>query len=245
VLIVGGLVVFAAGGLLLVRRRFSATGSGEHNDAVTFLTEIVVGVYGIVLAFVIVTHYQDFADAEATVQSEATALVQLQRESGAFPTPVRERLQGQIGRYVTSVTDEEWRLMEDAEESSGTREEIGRLYGVLQRYAPRGPTESAFYDSAVGRLDDLVAARRDRLRHATQSLPGPFQVLIFGGAFAVSSLLWFFSIPSLRMQTALVIVVATLIGFNLLIAALLDHPFSGDLAVSTAPFEAVRDLGAR
>jgi hypothetical protein len=124
------------------------------------------------------------------------------------------------------------------------REEIGRLYGVLQRYAPRGPTESAFYDSAVGRLDDLVAARRDRLRHATQSLPGPFQVLIFGGAFAVSSLLWFFSIPSLRMQTALVIVVATLIGFNLLIAALLDHPFSGDLAVSTAPFEAVRDLGA-
>jgi hypothetical protein len=113
---------------------------------------------------------------------------------------------------------------------------------VLQQYAPRGPTQSAFYGSAVARLDDLVAARRDRLQHAAQALPGPFEILIFGGAFAVTCLLWFFAIPSLRMQIALVAVVAGLIGFNLLISALLDHPFSGDFSVSTAPYEAVREL---
>ena len=244
VILVGGFTAVAAGGLLLVRRRFPALGRGEHNDGATLTTEVVVGVYGIVLAFVIVTHYEDFSAAERTVESEAVALVQLHRGSGAFPPAVRDRLRGQIDRYVTTVTGDEWRRMEDGEESPAVREDINGLYETLQAYAPRGPTASAFYESAVGELDELVAARRDRLQHAAQNLPTPFQVLIFGGAFAVIVLLWSFAIPAVRVQIALVTVVAGLIASNLLIAVLLDHPFSGDLAVSTSAFDAVRELAS-
>lgn len=242
VLFVGGLALFAVAGLGLVRRRSAGVGRGEHNDAVSLVAQLLVGVYGIVLAFVIVTHYEDFADAERSVETEAVALVQLQRASGAFAPAERDGLRSRIREYVDEVTGDEWRLMRDGEGSAQADEQIAQLYGALQRFAPRGATQSVFYDSAVAKVDDLVAARAERLQHAAHTLPIPFEILIYGGALAFIGMLWFYGTPSARLQGTLVMVVAGLIGFNLLIAALLDHPFSGELTVSTEPFERVRTL---
>jgi hypothetical protein len=96
----------------------------------------------------------------------------------------------------------------------------------------------------LSKLNDLVAARRERLTQAAEELPSTFQVLLIGGAILLIASLYILGFPTPRTQTVMVVAVAVLTAFNLLLAVVLDHPFSGDVAVSSAPFSqgALADL---
>jgi hypothetical protein len=235
-LVPGVLIALAAGGQLVVRRRWPHVAGGEHNDVAGVMLGVLGGVYGIVLAFVIVALYEDFQAAKETVHEEATHLAQLQRNSGAFPPAVQVRIAAEIGGYAEAVVGEEWRLMEDGRESARAWARVDELYKVLQGYEPRTESESAFYGEAVAKLDEVVGSRRARLAHAQESLPGTFQIMIVGGALLLLGFLYFFGMQSTRAQLVMVVGVAGLIGFNLVLAVVLDHPFSGDMTVSHAPF---------
>ncbi|MBW8826306.1 MAG: DUF4239 domain-containing protein [Acidobacteria bacterium] len=78
-IIIGGFVGMAVVGTLLVRKRLPSWVSGADNDVAGVLLGVVGGVYGIMLAFVIVALWESFQDAERTVTTEATEVSQLYR----------------------------------------------------------------------------------------------------------------------------------------------------------------------
>jgi hypothetical protein len=237
IVVVGALVLFAAGGQYLVRRRWPQTAEGEHNDVAGVLLGLVGAVYGIVLAFVIVALYEDHQAANAVVRQEATEIEQIHRGSDAFADDVRAEIRRELADYTGIVIAAEWELMEDGRFSPRAWERVDALYATLQGYRPRTETQSVFYGEAVAKLDDLVTARRERLHFAEESLPGTFQALIIGGALLLIAFMFFIGIRSVRVQMTMIVALAALVGVNLLLVVLLDHPFSGDVAVSSHPFE--------
>ncbi len=60
-------------------------------------------------------------------------------------------------------------------------------------------------------------------------------VLLFGGGVLTLGFVVAFAGPATRRNATMVVSFAVLLGFSLLVALLLDHPFSGDVAVSPAP----------
>jgi hypothetical protein len=235
-IVVGGLAAVAVAGLVGIRRLLPAIGEGAYNELVSVGVGLLAAVYGIVLAFVIVALYDDYKDAEANVRAESIAVAQLVGDVGAFPQPVEAELVATLARYVEIVRNEEWDLMADGESSDRagmTLVDFGRL---LQGYEPTTASESAFYDEAVDKLNDVVSERQERLHRAESSLPTPFQVLLLAGAAILIVFLYFLGGPSPRAQTLVVAGLAVVIGFNLLLALVLDYPFAGDIAVSDEPF---------
>jgi hypothetical protein len=237
ILVVGGIVAFAAAGQYLTRLRWPHMAEGEHNDTAGVVLGLIGAVYGIVLAFVIVALYEDHQTAKGVVQQEATEVEQIHRGSEAFPDDVGQRIRGELDGYVRIVMTTEWELMEDGESSPDAWARVDALYSTLQGYRPETESESAFYGEAVAKLDDLVAARRERLHFAEESLPGTFQALIIGGAVLLIGFMFFIGIQNLRIQMTMIVGLAALVGVNLLLVVLLDHPFSGDVSVSNHPFE--------
>jgi len=122
---------------------------------------------------------------------------------------------------------------------------LRKITHVLQGFEPKTASESAFYAEAIGKLNDVVAERADRIHAARESLPTTLQVLVIGGALLLIGSLYLVGVPSARGQTLLVGGVAALIGLNLLLALLLDFPFSGQLNVSSSPFEEVTHIAGR
>jgi Protein of unknown function (DUF4239) len=236
VIVVGGLVAFAVVGQYLTRRRWPRTAEGEHNDAAGVVLGLVGVVYGIVLAFVIVALYEDHQDAKSVVQREASEIEQLRRGSAVFPDDVGQEIRRELDDYVRGVITTEWERMEEGGFSRDAWRRVDALYATYQGYNPQTRNESAFYGEAVAKLDDLVAARRERLHLAEETLPGAFQALIFGGALLLVGLLWFIGTRSLRVEVTMVVGLAALVGVNLLLVMLLDHPFSGDVGVESHPF---------
>ena len=238
---VGGAVALSVGGLVLVRRRFPELSKHGVNDVVGVVIGVLAAVLGILLGFVTVSLYDSFTEAKATVQGEATEVIQLYDDSRAFAPPADAAVQREIKSYVAAVRFVEWEAMRDgAEDTTVGDDHVADLYEVLRAYEPETAAQTAFYEDAVGRLNDVVDARRSRLSDASEEMPGAFRImLVLGSALLIASL-YLLGTANRRLHTILVVSVAVITSFNLLIVAALDHPFSGDISVSNEPFDQQR-----
>ncbi|RKQ84960.1 uncharacterized protein DUF4239 [Solirubrobacter pauli] len=230
-LVIGPFLLFAVAGFALVGHR--ARGPHTGGEAAGVLIGVVGAVYGIVLAFVVVVLYQDYQDAGATVRAEATEIEQVTRHFGAFDAAAQADVARRLDAYTRVVVASEWEQMRDGRLSPQAWREIDGLYAAVQRHPPRSDVQGVFYEETIATLDALVATRRERLRFAEERLPAALQVLIFGGAFVLIGFTLLVEAASTPLQRAMVVVVAGLIGLNLLLVVLLDHPFSGELSVSS------------
>lgn len=238
VLLVGGLTGFAVAGSLAARRRFPHLAKGEHNEMVGVALGMFGAIYGIILAFVVVTLWTQLENTQNIVATEATDLALVVRSADAFPPTDRARVQQAVGAYTHAVVEVQWPLMRQGRPSfEATSPQTHALYEALQAYEPSGTRAETFYAEAVTRLNDVAAQRRARVSMAETSLPVLLQVLVYGGAFVIVPLTFLFGLRSLKMQLLFVSAVAGLIGFSLLLVVALDRPFAGDLSVSPAPYK--------
>lgn len=235
-IIVGGFVVLAVLGLVASRRLLPHLGEGEVNDVAGVILGVLAAIYGIVLAFVIVSLYDDFRKTTSDVRTEATALSMVYRDSRGFSPATAASIKQDIGDYIRTVTSSEWKAMSHGEESEVAWKEIASLYTTLQAYEPQTTSQKTFYSEVVGRVNDLVGARRARLNDAEESLPATFEILLVGGAILVLAFTFLFAVRSLRLHAVMAISVAFLLGFNLLVALVLDFPFSGQVTVSSKAY---------
>ncbi|MBT2452465.1 DUF4239 domain-containing protein [Streptomyces sp. ISL-43] len=238
VVLVGGFVALAIGGSLAARRRFPQLVGGEHNEMVGVALGMFGAIYGIILAFVVVTLWTQLENTQNVVASEATDLALVVRSAEVFPPAERARVDRAVGDYVHAVVEVQWPLMREGRPSyEATADQTHAMYTALQAYEPVGVRSETFYGEAAGRLNDIAAQRRARVTMAETSLPVLLQVLVYGGALVILPLTFLFGLRSLKMQLLFVSAVAGLIGFSLLLVMALDRPFAGDLSVSPAPYK--------
>ncbi|WKX71599.1 DUF4239 domain-containing protein [Streptomyces sp. XD-27] len=237
VLVVGGAVTLSVAGSLLVRRRFPSLVAGEHNEMVGVVLGMFAAIYGIILAFVIVTLWEQLEETRTTVDTEATDVSLIVRDAASFPPGPRARMDKAVHDYLHAVVERQWPHMRNGTaRHSVTAGQIKGLYTALQDYEPATESQRVFYEQASTMLNDVAAQRRDRLAMAHRQLPPLLQVLVFGGALVIIPLTFLYGIRNRSMQLLFVGSVAALIGFSLLLVVVLDRPFAGDVRVSPAPY---------
>jgi hypothetical protein len=236
VVLVGGFVALGLLFLGFLRRRLPDLVSSEQGVVGANAIVIVIGMYGILLAFVILSLFESFTAAEENAEREASALAQVRRTSRALPSDVRNEMDSRLGKYVRLVVGREWNLMQEGRSSEEAWITIDRLYETLRHYRPQTETEIVFYAEAVAQLDEVVAGRRARVTDAEQGLPTEFLVLVFGGAVLVIGFLCLGGSANPRAHTLFVVGVAALAGFNALLVVTLDHPYSGSVALEPHVF---------
>jgi hypothetical protein len=236
VVLVGGFVALTVVGQKLVHRRLAGAADGKFNESVYRLLTVLVAVFGFVLAFTIVSLYQSLNEAQVNVDNEATLLSLVYRDARVFDADVRADIDDALDAYVHEVVEHEWPLMAEGKQDEVGVHLIDDLFDVFESWEPHTATQKTFYSDAVSKLNEVAEARRHRLEDAHEELPLVFEILIFSGAFALMGCLWLFAGPNPTVQLLLISVIAFLVGLNLLLVVILDHPFAGDLAVSPRPF---------
>jgi hypothetical protein len=234
---VGGLILVTEVGFAAVVRYAGPNWRDlKSNLVVNALSRTIAALFGIMLGFLSVSLLQGFNNAESNVRNEATQLSQLVRSSQAFPAPVRRSIEKEVGQYVHDVVTFEWKSMVEGVASPRVGKEISDLYSVLIRFRPATPTERLFAATAVSDLGNVVAARRQRLDSARETLPAVFQGLIFAGALLTLFSTFFLRPLSSWLQGMLIGCAAALIGATLLVVAVLNVPFGGPISISPAPY---------
>lgn len=236
-LVVGALVAVAFALFQLAHRYAAWLGTGENNEIAGVLIGILGGVYGIILGFVIVSLWEHFDRAGDTVSREASAFSQLVRDASAFPPEPRAHITAAVGAYVLAVRNDEWSRMRDGEMSPLAAEALDGVFTAMQSYEPEGATAQTFYTEAVARLNDGVAARRERMNALEPSIPGSLLFMLISGAVVSVGLMAVMGSQNRRAHLVMMSAVTGIIAFNLVLGITLDYPFSGDISVSATPFE--------
>jgi hypothetical protein len=236
VLVIGGVTVVTATAHRAFRKRFNSVVNEENREVASKLIGVLMAMFGLLLAFVVVSMNQRLQEADANVQVEAVHLSNMYRDSRLFEPIYAEAIKDAIRGYVETLVGEEKEAMAQGEMSPRSSEDLDRLFEVVQSYTPETKVQEVFYGEAVGSLNQLNLARRTRRDDVQTSLPHVLLFLILTGAAVLITFLSLFSTNDSWSQTAMVTAVALIVGVNLFLIIQFDHPFSGEVSVSLDPF---------
>jgi hypothetical protein len=238
IIVIAGLPAVVVGVFLMLRGRLDSWRTDSSSAIVVAVAAMVMTLFALVLAFAAVNLFQGYDEASANVTEEANALGQIQRDVRVFPVAARDRVDGQLIAYINVVRNVEFPAMRDG---NATKVQAGvvatdTLFAAMQSYDPVSETQKTFYASAVDRMNDLIALRRNRISASNSALPTAFMVLLLLTA-AISILTTFFlRTHKPGLDITLVVMVSMVVGAGLLTVVLLEYPFSGSVSVSSDPF---------
>ena len=240
VLIVGLTVIFSTIGVFVVRRLKSHKILSENNEFAGITYPVVGLVYGVFLAFTIIIAWEKFSEAEHSAIYEVTHLSELWRNAQVFPAVHRDRIQEKLYHYVRAVKDKEWLSMaEDGKENEETQKAYESIWMSYYSFEPKGSGQEIFFAESITHLNEVGQYRRQRIMFSSYELPGILWVFVIAGGIITTSLNYLIGIKSKWSQIIINALIAALIAFSIFLIASLQHPFTGDVNISNAPFESL------
>jgi hypothetical protein len=233
-IIVGVPTAIAVFSVYYVDRAFPKLGDVEIDDTVR---EVVGLLFGLLLALVIASIVTKQDDADSATASEATAAAQLSRATRAYPIAEQIKFERSIGQYIHAVVEDEWPAMRTGGGSARAAAALESIYGTVQSFRPTREPAISVYRQSLVQLDEVTANRRERLDLSSQGLPALLRILLIFGAISFIILSYPTRVEDRRKRMAITGAITAFICFAYLLTIVLDHPFSGDIAVSNAAFK--------
>lgn len=227
---------FAVAGFCAVVRFLPGLCQGANNELVRICSGLTSGLYGLLLAFVVVTAWQNYTNAATQIEDEISALSNVMRDAGGLPEPVRGPVRADTLRYVRLVVSREWATLADGNPDLVSRQMYERIWGRLYGFEPRTEAQSTFFGSVVDRMNEVGRARRLRIYSSRAQVPSLlWGVIVVGGVLSVF-LLYLYGGGKMRTQAIMLGIVAGFIGFVVFLIYALEKPFAGELRLSTQPY---------
>ena len=232
---------FSLVGLLTVRKRIlprlRITPADSH--FVGPMVHSVMVFYALVLALIAVNVFETYADASRIVSTEATALAMLYRDVSSYAEPERSQLQLALRDYVDQVIHEAWPQQRAGRIPTGGVLKMDIVQERLSRFEPRSESQRILHAEAWSAYNRVVEARRARVDEVRTGLPGVmWLVVILGAAISLISS-FFFHVEDVRLHAVLVMLLATFIASVIFVMLAMDHPFRGDLGISSESYELI------
>jgi hypothetical protein len=245
--------------LFLVRRFLWSWRSSKDAGVIGGVAAMVLTLFALLLAFGIVTLYDQRQAAQNAIVHEADDLVQVERDATVLQglgarSKEKTRVDFDIRNYVCDIKNHEFPAMRNGTNTLSASGLATIFKDLSGEYAPVGNAQNAFFLSAVSQLNDAVAQRRDRLGSVNASLPYAFAGLLISTAVIGIILTCFIRTagtskdgepstagtgkdgdPHGRVEYVLVASVAFVVAAGLLTALMFEFPFSGPLAITNYP----------
>jgi Protein of unknown function (DUF4239) len=235
-LLIGSAIALALVGLMLVRRFLSAWRDVETSQTVVGVAAMAMTLFALVLAFVVVNLYTGYVSAADSVSAEAGSLRTLVRDAQVFPVAERMAIRRVVADYVTEVRKREFPMLRHGREDFHARRLLTDLFATVQSYSPATESQRTFYQSATDQLDSITDDRLKRIEAAESSIPGPLLALMIITALVTLATTLLLTTHHNGVDIAVVTSVAVIVAAGIFTALILEYPFSGSIAVSSAPF---------
>ena len=197
--------------------------------------------FGILLAMVAVSVYENFYDTRHAARQEAGQVTALYRGTTGLPEEVAAPIQETMKEYLRVVIEEDWPDQRRGELPDASLELVDQLEHQIHDYEPEDLQQFAEFQQLLATFDDFVETRRVRIDATTLELPLLFWVAIWVGAAVNAVLIGLIIVKSKRMHLVLAGMLALFIGLVMFTTADMDLPYQGALAVSPGAMERVLD----
>jgi hypothetical protein len=231
-------------GPYFVRRRVRLAHLRGNNEVAGFKFAVIGVLYAVLLAFVVVISWERFHDAENALAKEAGAAATVYRVAGGLDESAAAALRGNLSAYLKSVLADEWPAMVRGRSSTVTTRMLSDLYDQVIQFHPDDLRGANLQADLLSELDQVTAARRERLVMAEGTVHELIWFVLFLGAGLTISFTFFFGTQNLIAQSLMTGILAAIILSAVLVVIALDRPYTGAVEVSQEPIRSVlEDMG--
>lgn len=233
------IVVAAACAIVwLVQRVQPPTRREGHNQIGTTLFELLTVLYAIVLAFVLVTAWENRNDAGHITYREAGELVEVYWAAGALPDEDRDEVREAVHAYTEQVVGTEWDQMRRLEpvDSEGLML-LDEMHAPVAAQDPADESEQAQIADARDRIRAVSEARYERVFQAGQGLSGAMWTVLVPGALLVFAVMLTLGTPTRLYQFLVVGLISGMVALMLFATYQLEFPFSRGGAIEPVAYQ--------
>lgn len=238
-LAVGALViaiVTSIAGVLAIRRIIGAEKLKGHNDVAGPIFSTIGVIYAVLLAFIIITVWQNFDRSNANVTKEANYYADIYCHAGGLTEPVRDAVRETLEEYVKAIVNEEWPGLSSGEGNEHIQELGAQLWGLLYDYQPETEREKIFTVETLRSISNAAEVRGQRLMDARTGINPLLWVIILLGGIITVGFTFFFGSENLKVHLIMTTLLAALTVLILLAILIMDYPFTGDVSISPESF---------
>jgi hypothetical protein len=227
-------------GVLLAVRPWvkRAAAANEEWDRVLNYAMSSYGIfYGILLALIAVSVYENFQRVDAIVLDETSALAALYRGVSAYPDPFAADLQAQLREYTRGVIAVDWPLQIENVIPSEGNAGVDRIQSLLLAFEPQSNGQQALHNQTLSVFFDFLEARRARLDETKLALPPLLWALMTVGAALNALMIALIDVRNVRVHLIMSGLIALFVAMLIFVTASMDHPYAGQVSITPEPFE--------
>ncbi|MGW9182464.1 bestrophin-like domain [Agromyces sp. NPDC055661] len=195
--------------------------------------------FGILLALVAVSVYENFAYARTTAVDEAGEVGTLFRATTLLDESNGDALRATIDDYMHAVIELDWPQQERGILPDASDAQVDEMEGHLKNITAEPGDEQAVLQQVLETFDTFIETRRARIDATALALPPLLWLVIWVGAFVNVVLLAFIDVQSRRLHLLMVGLLSLFIGLVIFVTADMDHPYAGAISVGPGAYERV------
>lgn len=236
--IVGTALIFAALGVVLVRRRISAGSLKSHYEVAGYLLSIVATLYSVLLGLIVVETLGNYQEAKAMSRQEADSSLDMFHIAYSLPLAVRRKIHHQLQEYLNVLVEQEWNnFTEDGSFNDAAKTAFRNIWWTLNDYEPATNREQSCYEKILDEMQDLTDGRRYRLQVVKQGLPAVMWGVLIAGGILTVVFTYLFEVEDAKAQVLMTSLVTLALTLNLLLVVLFNNPYKGYMRIPSYPFE--------
>jgi len=218
--LIGSALLQPAVGRLLSKER-------DPNMIVGLLLNAFSLYYGVLLALLSISVFENYGKAQDAVGREASSIIALYRTVNGYPEPARSSLVATLRQYVDEETGPGWAFQRRNQPSARGTLLVDQLGRQLTSFRPnRDAGEDLLQQAALRIFEDFIQQRRLRIQAAGTSIPRVIWGVVIVGAALNVFILWLFD---LKRTTHFILggVLMIFVGLVVYMVGVLDRPFHG------------------
>lgn len=212
-----------------------------NTELISAVYQVMGTIYAILLTFTLWGVWQNFTQANAAVEKEAYALVDLVHVLESSVSWKHSNVRATALSYLKLVVEHEWPVLKDYTSSLiNIREKACsssmELVKEVQAITPANERDSIIFGQALSLLNHWLDARRTRILIARGDSARALWPLLFTGALVLFAFHGLFVAKTMGIWVALLFGTSLVIGVTFYLIFSLDCPFEGTLSIDAEPF---------
>jgi hypothetical protein len=237
IVIVGGFVGSSLALGYLVAIFTSREVRSEHNELAGFILAVIGVIYAVLLAFVAISVWERFEQAQTRSYDEADALATVYRDAESFPNP--GPLRAILRAHVHRLVDVEWAQMSRGERPPLFAPGLEAADHYVRHLPVKTPAQAQVQAQMLAAMDDALRDRETRLTIDFSGINGTMWMVLIVGAYITVGFTYLFGFERTVMQQLMIGGLSLMIGVVLFLVVALDYPFRGNIAVEPSAFRAL------
>jgi hypothetical protein len=225
-------VAISLGLQFLVRGLLGHHLTERHNLVNGSIISISGTIFGVLVAFVVISLWQDYQKAVSNASREGTEALALYRDLNLFPDagrilPAKEAL----NVYIKKVIEDEYPAMAMLQQSPATQQAMDDIWNQTQKIRPADAYEQTLLREILTDLNSLAKLRQERLEELESSLPTSLWIVLFTAALITMMFSVLFGAERFWLHCLLTGMLAVLMATIFFVIINLDYPFMGEISV--------------